>query len=183
MKEQLCTIRIVVNVSSDDEAIEIKKKIEEAIEGTDKAQVHFALMPNLSKAANGWRGSLNSEYNQALSDWQGGDDHAALQDVIQGMSHTVQFMLNILNGGFFGWNGATWCLISILDRDSANPFITADDVPALDMAGIINAMLAATPEEVEYFVGLSDAFRQSIWNRPFNKEFFASLARGFMQWE
>ncbi|GAH29755.1 unnamed protein product, partial [marine sediment metagenome] len=34
----------------------------------------------------------------------------------------------------------------------------------------------------EYFVGLVDAYRQSIWNRPFNKDFFAALARGFMEW-
>ncbi|GAH92394.1 unnamed protein product, partial [marine sediment metagenome] len=25
------------------------------------------------------------------------------------------------------------------------------------------------PDQTEYFVGLVDAYRQSIWNRPFNK--------------
>ncbi len=54
---------------------------------------------------------------------------------------------------------------------------------AVDMAAIINAMLLANPNEVTYFVGLTDAFRQSIWNQPYNKEFYAALARGFEQWE
>lgn len=52
----------------------------------------------------------------------------------------------------------------------------------VDMSAIILAMLSANPEQVEYFVGLVDAYRQSIWNRPFDKEFFATLARGFMLW-
>lgn len=52
----------------------------------------------------------------------------------------------------------------------------------LSMDDIINTMLVADPDEVQYFIGLVDAYRQSIWNRPFNKEFFAALARGFMEW-
>ena len=54
---------------------------------------------------------------------------------------------------------------------------------AVTMAAMINAMLLATPSEVQYFVGLVDAFRQSIWNKPFNEDFFAALARGFERWE
>ena len=50
---------------------------------------------------------------------------------------------------------------------------------AVDMDAIIYAMLTAEPDEVMYFVGLVDAFRQSVWNRPFNQEFFAAIARGF----
>lgn len=53
----------------------------------------------------------------------------------------------------------------------------------VDMAAIINAMLEATPYQIEYFIGIVDAYRQSIWNRPFNREFYAALARGFEEWE
>ncbi|GAH58391.1 unnamed protein product [marine sediment metagenome] len=52
----------------------------------------------------------------------------------------------------------------------------------IDMDAILSIMLSANPEQVEYFVGLVDAYRQSIWNRPFNKDFYAALARGFMIW-
>ena len=57
-----------------------------------------------------------------------------------------------------------------------------DIVTEVTMDGILSAMLGANPDQVEYFVGLVDAYRQSIWNRPFNKDFYAALARGFMQW-
>jgi len=51
-----------------------------------------------------------------------------------------------------------------------------------DMDTLLSTMLAADPKQVQYFVGLVDAYRQSIWNQPFNEEFFAALARGFEQW-
>ncbi|GAH51263.1 unnamed protein product, partial [marine sediment metagenome] len=57
--------------------------------------------------------------------------------------------------------------------------IKADD---FNMDALLSVMLSADPEQVEYFVGLVDAYRQSIWNRPFNKDFYAALARGFMLW-
>jgi len=51
-----------------------------------------------------------------------------------------------------------------------------------DMDTLLSTMLQAEPDQVQYFVGLVDAYRQSIWNQPFNEEFFAALARGFEQW-
>lgn len=54
--------------------------------------------------------------------------------------------------------------------------------PELTMDAILSTMLAADPKQVEYFVGIVDAYRQSVWNRPFNQEFFTALGRGFMQW-
>jgi len=57
-----------------------------------------------------------------------------------------------------------------------------DEAPELTMEAILIAMLGANASEVMYFVGLVDAYRQSVWNQPFNQDFFASLARGFEQW-
>ncbi len=53
----------------------------------------------------------------------------------------------------------------------------------IDMASILTAMLAATPEEIQSFIGIVDAFKVSIWNRPYNEDFYAALARGFAQWQ
>ena len=53
----------------------------------------------------------------------------------------------------------------------------------ITMDAILSAMVTATPDELQYFIGLVDAYRQSLWNRPFNREYFAALARGFMEWE
>lgn len=47
------------------------------------------------------------------------------------------------------------------------------------MSSIIYSMLTATPDEVMYFTGLVDAYRQNVWNKEYNQEFFAAIARGF----
>ena len=64
-----------------------------------------------------------------------------------------------------------------------NWYYTEDNLSGaydLTMADILNTMLSADSYEVMYFMGLTDAYRQSVWNREFNQEFFAALARGFM---
>lgn len=48
---------------------------------------------------------------------------------------------------------------------------------------ILSAMVKAQPEQIDYFIGLVDAYRQSLWNKPFNREYYAALARGFQLWE
>ncbi|MBA7618123.1 hypothetical protein ES703_25444 [subsurface metagenome] len=52
----------------------------------------------------------------------------------------------------------------------------------IEMEDIIDAMSAASPVEITYFVGIEDAFRQSIWNQPYEHEFFAALGRAFTRW-
>lgn len=54
--------------------------------------------------------------------------------------------------------------------------------PEISMMDVLSAMYIAQPDEVQFFIALVDAYRQSIWNRPFPKEYYASLAKGFMQW-
>ena len=79
------------------------------------------------------------------------------------------------------WGGGTSTfpgrLLSLLDYLNDN--IGGGEV---DMASILTAMLAATPDEIQQFIGIVDAFRVSIWNRPYNEDFYAALARGFTQW-
>jgi len=55
------------------------------------------------------------------------------------------------------------------------------DGDGVTMDEILSAMVAAEPDEVTYFIGLVDAYRSALWDKPFNSDFFASLARGFMQ--
>ena len=44
-KQEICSIRIVFPVESDEKAIECKKKIQEALADMSDAQIHFSLMP------------------------------------------------------------------------------------------------------------------------------------------
>ncbi len=52
----------------------------------------------------------------------------------------------------------------------------------VDMASILTAMLAATPEEITQFMGITQAFKVAVWDAPFNEEYYAALARGFKTW-
>lgn len=52
----------------------------------------------------------------------------------------------------------------------------------VDMDAILNAMMAATPEEITKFMGITQAFKVAVWEAPFNEEFYAALARGFKVW-
>lgn len=58
------------------------------------------------------------------------------------------------------------------------------EIPAngITMEALLAVMLAAEADEVMYFVGLVDAYRQSVWTKPFNEDFYAALARGFEKW-
>lgn len=52
---------------------------------------------------------------------------------------------------------------------------------SITMADILTAMLRAEYEELQQFVGIEDAYRSAIWEQPFNAEYYAALARGFMR--
>lgn len=81
--------------------------------------------------------------------------------------HLDMLQSNWRNNHFF--SSIYWAWLEVPD---AEPYeLTMDD--------ILSVMVTAEPEQVNYFVGLVDAYRQSIWNKPFNEEFFAALARGF----
>jgi len=63
--------------------------------------------------------------------------------------------------------------------DYLNDNIGGGDVT---MASILTAMLAATPEEITQFMGITQAYKVAVWDAPYNEEFYAALARGFKQW-
>ena len=132
--------------------------------------------------ANTHRYYLNKEINEASLDWNAGDDHAAIHDIIEGLGDIRDCIVDILGGGFYGYNSSTYALPTALDYDMAFPAAPDIEEYELTMAAILNTMLTADPEQTLYFVGLVDAYRQSVWNRPFNREFFAALARGFAEW-
>lgn len=48
------------------------------------------------------------------------------------------------------------------------------------MDAILTAMITSDFAQLQTFVGLVDAYRVALWNEPFNAEYYAALARGFM---
>lgn len=132
--------------------------------------------------ANTWRASLDSNYNQALIDWNAGDDHAALWDVIEGMADTVQYMVMMLGKGFWGWNGSTYALPTALDRNLACPFITEAAEYELTMSKILQAMYLAEPHQPLIFIAYLEAYKASVWNATFDERYFADLVKRWAIW-
>jgi len=50
----------------------------------------------------------------------------------------------------------------------------------LTMDDILSVMLSATDDEYKKFIGIVDAYRIGLWNKPFNSDFYAALGRGFI---
>ncbi len=116
--------------------------------------------------------------NNAWAHWNASQDHLAIQDTLlalQELHDTVDNMLSYI----FSFDPKT-LLCKVLYQMAD---LTGGDEFELTMDAILSTMIGASPDQVTYFVGLVDAYRQSIWNKPFNAEFFAALSRGFMEWE
>jgi len=143
----------------------------------------IAELDSAYNTANIHRSGLMLEYNQAWADYTGGNDHAALQDVIQGMYETVQALASILAKGYYGWNGSTFALISALDRAEACPFITEAPEYKLTMSAILEAMFNAKPHQPLLFIGYLEAYKASVWNATFDERFFGDLVKKWSIWE
>lgn len=122
--------------------------------------------------------AANSYWNQAVNHYLANQDHEAIYDILQCLFEMLEGGGRILALGFYGWNGATHALTTALDRNKACPF---DGEVTIGMDDILSAMITATDEEYQYFIGLVDAYRVALWNKPFNAEFYAALARGFAE--
>ena len=120
------------------------------------------------------------EISKAQSHWNSGDDHGCLDDLIDAVQYNNQAIEYIMSQGFYGWNGSTHALTDALNRDKACPFITEAPPSEVTMDNILSAMITAGFDDLQKFIGIVDAYRVALWNEPFNAEFYAALARGFM---
>jgi len=116
----------------------------------------------------------------ALNHWYASEDHDAISHLIAAVEKNNQAIEYVLSQGFYGWSGDTHALLNALNRDKACPFITEAPPSEVTMDNILSAMITAAFDELQTFVGLVDAYRVALWNEPFNAEYYAALARGFM---
>ena len=125
--------------------------------------------------------SVDGQYDtdKAWEQWDLGDDHWCLYRTLSAVTHIDSAGEDIV--GYFLWGANGFDSMIPLAFRYLKGEIDAIE-PTIDMSMIINAMLEADPDQVKWFVGIVDAFRQSIWNQPFDAEFFAALGRGFMLW-
>jgi hypothetical protein len=52
----------------------------------------------------------------------------------------------------------------------------------LTMSDVLDVMTQANPVELEYFIGLVDAYRIALWDKPYPVEFYRALGEGFKEW-
>ena len=97
--------------------------------------------------------------------WNGSEDRLALDKTITGcirLSTAVQYII----GKFT--EVTPWYLLSKLHTLSWE--YSMDEPPAADvsMDAILSAMITASLDEYTEFIGLVDAYRVGLWNKPFN---------------
>jgi len=117
---------------------------------------------------------------KAWGKWTAGDDHLCLYYTLFAVDDLKNTIHDLSVRFIWGENGFSMMIPTAFRALQA---LIGGAGADLTMDGLLSTMLTADPAQVEYFVGLVDAYRQSIWNRPFNQEFFAALSRGFEQWE
>lgn len=108
----------------------------------------------------------------AYTHWLAGQDHEAIYDLWQAVED-LNVGLSYCNGGWSPYSYEGYLHYYL---------VNCIEAPSFDMDDIINAMLLAEPDEIEYFIGIVDAFRMALWNKPFNSYLFEALARGFAEW-
>lgn len=109
---------------------------------------------------------------QARTEYYAENYNLAIWYVIQGQIGLFDIVKYLL-GYATNWNDYSYLTPEMFKR------LQPPEPTAVSMSSIIMAMYEATPQELTSFIGLVDAFRQTIWNKPFPKEYFAEIARGF----
>lgn len=123
-------------------------------------------------SAFSWHNSALNYLDDALDHWELNEDHEAIYDLHHGAAHL-------------------WWAIDYLTY-KYSPFYPEMPIPhflehhtteeaAVDMDSILSAMITANFEQLQKFIGLVDAYRSALWDKPFNAEFYAGLARGFRE--
>ncbi len=112
-----------------------------------------------------WEGQLGFRKVWANSHWSAGDDHLAIEDIIGALDDVQNCVYALIGESFYGWNGNTYAIPTILNRNMANDFITAADV---DWKMIAEAWSANDFEGRFWTIALIDRMRQLLWNEPFD---------------
>lgn len=114
-------------------------------------------------------------YTDAVYYYGVGNDHKALGYIIDLAQEVIGSLTGVIS---FDQGYGEVGIVPYFLRNH-----TIEEANGVNMASILLAMLAAKQPELMSFVGIVDAYRQSIWNQPFNQEYYAALARGFTLWE
>lgn len=132
------------------------------------------------KLAATYAANMTQEVNNAQINHNAADYVTAQQHIINALYKVDNMRLALLDTYQYPYPRFNiFKVLEILD-DRIDDLEDAPPV-TVDMDAILSAMLSAAFQQIEYFIGIVDAYRVSLWNEPFNAEFYAALARGFMK--
>lgn len=106
------------------------------------------------------------------------DDAVSAGNAMLGAIAWMEFALEDLDNGVEGYRYKEYRTLSWIN----NMWPSDGEEYELTMEKIIFQMLLADPPEVMMFVGIADAYRQSIWNREFDENLYGTLAKAFALW-
>ncbi len=113
---------------------------------------------------------------EAYAHYQLNQDHEAIYDLYSSCLRLVEMGKKIMaKNDPIGVNYAVPYFLRNFTTETSGETFT--------MGILLAEMFQANNGELKNFIGLNDAYRQSLWNKPFNEEFWAAIARGFEQWE
>jgi len=133
----------------------------------------FSDLEDFWESANGWKHWVPIYISNANSEASG----EAWEWAIRYTTTAIYWLSSIVFAGFDMYasqNNVSHFLASIWFAGAAA------EPTEITMDAILSAMITADISQIEYFVGFVDAYRMALWNEPFNAEFYAGLARGFM---
>ncbi len=103
------------------------------------------------------------------------DWHSAFSAVSNWMKCVERIQTDIFDMDENQW-ARNWFFRSIYYAWKEAPVVPEVEVT---MDAILSVMVTASDTQLMNFIGLVDAYRQSLWNKDFNVDLFAALARGF----
>lgn len=127
---------------------------------------------------------IDAGYLQAQNDWWYLTQIIAWMNTYIDIAPEHNWRFNVI-GAFGRVQSALYSIIygsTYHEGDFRVPYFLRNCAGAVDMDGILSAMLGATFNQLQNFIGIEDAYRVALWNAPFNADFYAALARGFMKW-
>lgn len=119
------------------------------------------------------------EYIHVLGDNLAAGNFSAAHD-------TCDLISNAFRDGtqhLYNWAGADgYIQHSINIFEYIDPYIPTTTYE-LTMLKLIAIMSIAKPAEIMTFICLTDAYHASLWDRPYNPEYFATMVRAFKSWQ
>lgn len=121
-----------------------------------------------------------TDYNTAQARWGAGDDHGAIDALMDAVYHNNQAVEDALASSYYGYDGATNIIPTALDINMGCNFITEAPEYELTMTKLLETLWNAEPHQCLLFVPMIDAMRGAIQEKTVTPEWMSNALRHFL---